>query len=120
MKRRLLTLSAGVVLGVAFTVSVRSAYPTLPMRHLLLPMFHDVLNGRPAPDAHPVVARAVTGVARFLLRLLGGAPQQEPPPEGSRPPDAGKPAPVSPSPAHHLVAAKSLPPEEGTQVSPAN
>ena len=34
------------------------------------------------------------------------------------PPDAGKPVPVTPSPKHHLVAAKSLPPSDKTHVFP--
>ena len=87
------------------------------MTHLL----RNFLNGRPHPDAPPIVARALTRLARFLRRcLLGESPRTDPPGENNRPPDAGKPAPVSPSPTHHLVAAKSLPPGDAVHVFPAD
>lgn len=37
---------------------------------------------------------------------------------GPRRPDAGKPAPLNPSPSHHLAAAKELPPSEATRTFP--
>ena len=53
----------------------------------------------------------------------GGAGGGQTPPSTSTgtkppPPDAGKPVPVTPSPKHHLVAAKSLPPLDKTHVFP--
>ncbi len=41
----------------------------------------------------------------------GGSP-------GSRPPDAGKPSPLTPSPTHHLSAAEELPPSDKAQSFP--
>ena len=51
----------------------------------------------------------------------GSGGGQAAPPSGSsapRPPDAGKPVPLKPSPTHHLVAAKDLPPSDITHSLP--
>ena len=83
-------------------------------------ILHDLLHGRPHPDAPPAVARIVTGVVHFLRWCLHHPPRPEPPDGHNRAPDAGQPAPLSPSPAHHLVAAKSLPPRDETRITAAD
>jgi len=67
----------------------------------------------------------------LLVAFLGGNPssgiegapgsESSPPSQGGappRPPFAGKPVPVKPSPRHHLIAAKDLPPSEKTHCFP--
>ena len=92
----------------------------LPGRHLL----RDLLSGeamRPSPlgEKGP---DAVDRLARTLRRLLfGAAPGRTMPRDpdgGPYPPDAGRPAPLHPSPGHHLVAAKALPPSDRTHLLP--
>jgi hypothetical protein len=68
-----------------------------------------------------MVAHILTRFSRLLLWCLGESPRTDPPDEGGHYlPDAGKPAPLSPSPTHHLVAARSLPPQNTTHLFPAD
>ena|ERR1700677_982598 len=78
----------------------------------------DILGGR----AFAVQPWAVK-IARSIARLLWKVPRhhggvwrfRKPPEEGDfRSPDSGKPAPLNPSPTHHLVAHKALPPSDHT------
>ncbi len=94
----------------------------LPMRQL----FRDVLNGR-ALRPSPIGERgadALERLARRLRRFLFGPdpdparPTPHDPDDGHRPPDAGRAAPLRPSPGHHLVAARALPPSDHTHLLP--
>lgn len=60
------------------------------------------------------IVRAAVNTARLVVKLA--APRRRRPPGmgGTRPPDCGKPAPLRPSPSHHLVAMNGLPPAGGT------
>jgi len=56
---------------------------------------------------------------RFLKRLRGIRSRRRDE-DDPRSPDAGKPSPLMPSPVHHLVAARGIPPSDKTYLFPAD
>jgi hypothetical protein len=79
----------------------------------------DFLRGR-TEGLRPLVWGIVWKAQRFVqgIRMTLSGTFTRPDDGRSRPPDAGKPSPLMPSPTHHLAAAKALPPSDETYLFP--
>ena len=66
------------------------------------------------------IIRAAGNVARLVRNWIAPVRKRRRPGDGTRPPDSGKPAPLRPSPTHHLVAMRSLPPSDRTHLLAAD
>jgi hypothetical protein len=79
----------------------------------------DFLRGR-VEDFRPLVWDLVWRVQRLAqsIRTALSRTYRRPGDDRSRPPDAGKPSPLMPSPVHHLMAARGLPSLDETYLLP--
>ena len=66
----------------------------------------------------PRLIRRVLVWLEELVERTAGTSHGLPGEDDLRPPDCEKPAPLSPTGGHHLVAAQALPPAEGTSLRP--
>jgi len=79
----------------------------------------DFLRGR-VESLRPLVWGIVWKAQRLAqsIRMALSRTFTRPDDDSSQRPDAGKPSPLTPSPTHHLMAAKALPPSDETYLFP--
>jgi hypothetical protein len=86
---------------------------------VLLPEF---LGGRIVlvPRQVARIAMKFEAITHSLLKRLRRVHIQQRGEDDYRSPDAGKSSPVMPTPVHHFVAAKAIPPSDKTHLFPAD